>query len=172
MAGGMRSQGYVDNPSVWIDPLGLNKCGGLKPITDTPPSGFASIAEFNAFGKTIRTGLGNLGHSDAVPILQGSAVTGKSFRTGTPFDVGRVSDFDIALASPSLLKQAEAAGVGLRSGGTRTGPLSSRDLRLLGLQDLSNQLSANAGREVNFMIYNTPNAAISRAQSIVLPKGN
>lgn len=41
------------------------------------------------------------GYPDVEPILQGSAVTGKNFGTGAPFDVGRVSDFDVALAKPS-----------------------------------------------------------------------
>ena len=77
------------------------------------------------------------GYGNVEPILQGSAVTGKSFKTGQEFDVGRVSDFDIALASPELLQRAQSLGIGLRSGGSRTGPLSARDLQTLGLKDLS-----------------------------------
>ncbi len=111
------------------------------------------------------------GYSDVEPFIQGSAVTGKSFRTGAPFDVGRVSDFDIALASPSLLRRANDLGIGLRSGGTRTGPLTRRDLAALGLTKLANDLSAKAGRDVNFMIYQSPNAVMQRAPSIILPKG-
>jgi filamentous hemagglutinin len=61
-------------------------------------------------------------------------------RTGQTFDVGRTSDFDIALKSPELLRKAESLGVGLRSGGARTGPLSMRDLKALGLNDLASQL--------------------------------
>ena len=57
----------------------------------------------------------------------------------------------------------------MRSGGTRTGPLTARDLELLGLGELSNSLTQQAGREVHFMIYNTPAAAIQRAPSITLP---
>ncbi len=34
MAGGMRSQGYVDNPSVWIDPLGLSGCGDAQNVAN------------------------------------------------------------------------------------------------------------------------------------------
>lgn len=63
-----------------------------------------------------------------------------------------MSDFDIALAGSELLQRAQSLGIGLRSGGTRTGPLSGRDLQALGLKDLARKLSAQAGREVNFMI--------------------
>jgi filamentous hemagglutinin len=117
----------------------------------------------------MRNGLNAAGYADAEPILQGSAVTGKSFATGQPFDVGRVSDFDVALASPTLLQAAEDAGIGLRSAGTRTGPLSAADLQTLGLQDLANQMSQQAGRDVNFMIYNSTATATQRAPSIILP---
>ncbi|WP_269510472.1 hypothetical protein [Burkholderia sp. IMCC1007] len=133
------------------------------------PYGFENLESFSRFGNAVRVGLGRAGYGDVEPILQGSAITGKSFRTGRPFDVGRVSDFDVGLASQSLLKRAETLGVGLRSGGTRTGPLTARDLQLLGLRDLANQLSQQAGRDVNFMIYNSPATAIQRAPSVTLP---
>jgi filamentous hemagglutinin len=89
---------------------------------------------------------------------------------GQAFDVGRISDFDIALASPELLQRAQTLGIGLRSGGTRTGPLSARDLQALGLKELASKLSAQAGREVNFMIYDSAATASNRAPSVVLPK--
>lgn len=47
------------------------------------------------------------------------------------------------------MRKAESLGVGLRSGGARTGPLSMRDLKALGLNDLASQLSKKAGRDVN-----------------------
>jgi hypothetical protein len=133
------------------------------------PHGFASADEFSQFGSNMRAGLGRAGYENAEPILQGSAITGKSFKTGQPFDAGRVSDFDIGLADPSMLAQAKELGIGLRSGGTRTGPLTERDLRALGVLDLSNQMGQQAGREVNFMIYNNPATAIQRAPSVILP---
>jgi hypothetical protein len=54
--------------------------------------------------------LARAGYGNVEPILQGSAVTGKSFKTGKEFDVGRVSDFDIALLVPQRvdLKTGEA----------------------------------------------------------------
>lgn len=81
-----------------------------------------------------------------------------------------MSDFDVALASPELLQRAQALGIGLRSGGTRTGPLTARDLQALGLKDLASQLSTQAGREVNFMIYDSAATAAGRAPGVVLPK--
>jgi len=92
------------------------------------PSGFASATEFANFGGGVRGSLKNAGYPDVELSLQGSAVTGKSFGTGAPFDVGRVSEFDVGLASPSLLQRAQELGIGVRSGGTRTGPLTARDL--------------------------------------------
>jgi filamentous hemagglutinin len=134
------------------------------------PSGFASAEEFGKFGSDIQNGLTRAGYSDVQPILQGSAVTGKSYSTGVAFDVGRVSDFDVALASPSLMQKAQELGIGLRSGGTRTGPLTAENLRQLGLSDMAQQMTKKYGREVNFMIYNSAETAAARAPSIPVPK--
>lgn len=133
------------------------------------PHGFSNSSEFFSFSKNLRSGLNTAGYADAQPILQGSAVTGRSFSTGAPFDVGRISDFDIGLASPSLLARAKELGIGLRSGGARTGPLSARDLEALGLRGLQGQLSRSSGREVNFMIYRNADTAVNRSPSILLP---
>jgi hypothetical protein len=145
-----------------------NKGGAAKGTVI--PKGFSSADDFARFGADARDGLARAGYGNAEPILQGSAVTGQSFKTGQAFDVGRVSDFDIALASPELLQRAQSLGIGLRSGGTRTGPLSARDLQALGLKDLASKLSSQAGREVNFMIYDSAATASSRAPSVALPK--
>jgi filamentous hemagglutinin len=83
---------------------------------------------------------------------------------------GDHSDYDIALGGSDLFDAAKEAGIGLRSGGTRTGPLNSSQLAKLGLGDLADTLSAEAGgREVHFMIYNDINAATDRSASIVAP---
>jgi len=133
--------------------------------------GFANADEFAAFGSDLRAGLGKAGFGDVDPILQGSAVTGRSYLKGQqPFDAGRVSDLDIALAGDSLFNAAKRAGIPLRSGGTRTGELTRRDLRVLGLQDLTRQMSAQAGRKVNFMVYNAPETAVQRAPSVIFPR--
>ncbi len=158
----------------WLEKLaGMLQSGeknATKAAKGTVPSGFANTKEFSSFGGSVRDGLSKAGYGNVEPILQGSAVTGKSYRTGQAFDVGRTSDFDIALASPELLRKAESLGIGLRSGGARTGPLSMRDLKALGLNDLASQLTKQAGRDVNFMIYGSTSSATSRAPSLILPK--
>jgi filamentous hemagglutinin len=135
-----------------------------------PRAGFANFDEFAQFGGSLRSGLGKAGYADAEVILQGSAVTGKSFKTGAAFDVGRVSDFDIALSGNSLFRAAKDAGIGLRSSGTRTGPLNERALRQLGLFDFATQMTSQAGRPVNFMIYKSTEAAVQRTPSIIFPR--
>lgn len=110
------------------------------------PRGFGNAADFGAFGDDLYSGLRGAGYADVTAIFQGSSVTGQSFRTGAAFDGGRVSDFDIALASPRLLDRASALGIGLRSGGTRTGPLTASQLQQLGLGNLATDLGTAAGR--------------------------
>ena len=160
-------------PAMTIDGVyGLYRGGASLLFRNTirqVPYGFANAEKFAQFGSTVRSGLSKAGFNDVEPILQGSAVTGRSFSTGQPFDVGRVSDFDVALASPTMLNRAKELGIELRSGGLRTGPLMEKDLKSLGLYDLSIQLTKQTGREVNFMIYNAPVTAVDRAPSIVLP---
>jgi filamentous hemagglutinin len=164
-SGSGSSAGKYENGYVDVFP---GSVGGAK--ATAVPKGFSSADDFARFGADTRDGLTRAGYGNVEPILQGSAVTGQSFRTGQAFDVGRVSDFDIALASPELLQRAQSLGIGLRSGGTRTGPLSARDLQALGLKDLASQLSSRAGREVNFMIYDSAATATGRAPSVALPK--
>jgi filamentous hemagglutinin len=99
-----------------------------------------------------------------------SSVTGVKFVTGVPFDVERVSDFDIAVSSPSLLRRARELGVPLRSGGTRTAPLESQDLEALGLKSLVDELSQGAGRPVAFMVFDSVDSALARGPSILVPR--
>lgn len=134
------------------------------------PMGFEDAGEFQAFGRQLHGGLADAGFGEAQGIMQGSSVTGQSFRTGVAFDVGRISDFDVAIADPAILARAEELGIGLRSGGIRTGPLSPYHLDQLGLTDLSSQLASQAGREVNFMVYRSVEAAMQRSPSIIIPR--
>jgi len=134
------------------------------------PLGFRNAGAFDEFGGNLNTGLRNAGYDDVQGIFQGSSVTGKSCRTGQAFDVGRVSDFDVALSSPTLLQRAKDVGIPLRSQGARTAPLNPAHLEQLGLSDVATQLSGQAGRPVNFMIYGTTDAAVSRAPSILVPR--
>ena len=170
LEGGFRPQGYVDNPNTHVDPLGLasySKDGSPDKI----PLGFGKPIEFEQFGKSLHDGLASAGYRDVDAALQGSSVTGHAFRPpNKPFDVGRVSDYDVALSSPELFQRAKDVGVGVRQQGTRTGPLRPEDLNRLGLSDLSAHLSAEAGRPVNFMIFRSIGDATSRSPSIPVPR--
>ncbi|MFT3776702.1 MAG: LysM peptidoglycan-binding domain-containing protein [Ottowia sp.] len=133
------------------------------------PHGFEGNRGFRTFGVYIQGSLDDAGYSGVNPILQGSAVTGRSFSTGAAFDVGRISDFDVALASPSLFGRARELGIGLRQGKTRTGPLTQEDLGRLGLSDMANLLRRQYGRDVNFMIYESAPGATARSPSLLIP---
>jgi RHS repeat-associated protein len=133
------------------------------------PRGFANVSDFEKFGTKLKTGLAEAGYPDTQAAFQGSSVTGVKFTTGAPFDVGRQSDFDIALTGNDIFGAAQDAGIGLRSGGIRTGPLGPGDLERLGLTELRGSLSTLAGRPVNFMIYRALGDALSRSPSLVVP---
>ncbi|MEW8156308.1 MAG: hypothetical protein AB2765_17185 [Candidatus Thiodiazotropha endolucinida] len=152
----------------------LGTRGKGLPGPNKPPLGFKDTKAFHTFGDDLYTGLNQAGFDDVQAIFQGSSVTGKSYRTGQPFDAGRVSDFDVALASPALLERASSVGIKLRGQGVRTQPLSLAKnpqlLERLGLANLSRQLGEQAGREVNFMIYRSVDDAISRSPSILVPR--
>ena len=128
------------------------------------PLGFENSEQFEEFGSRLSAGLETLGITDARGIVQGSAVTGRSFRTEAEFDIGRVSDIDLGIISPQLMERARAAGVALRSGGTRTGPNPLPELDAL-RAELSALLG---GRPVNIMIFQDEQAA-SRAAGIDVP---
>ena len=145
---------------------GLGRSGAARAI----PLGFADQAAFGSFARDLSAGLREAGYGDTVPVFQGSAVTGVKYTTGEAFDLGRRSDFDIALASPALFARAKAAGVKLRSGSpSRTAPLKPRDLERLGLLELAGRLSAGMDRDVHFMIYEDLTGAVDRSGGIRLP---
>jgi hypothetical protein len=121
------------------------------------PFGFSSVDEYEAFARQLKGDL-----PDNIDVLfQGSSVTGKSFKSGLPFDAGRQSDFDIALAGQDLFEQAQSFGYRVKDG-TRIGPLKPSQLEELGLSDLSRRLSVQANRPVEFMIFNSANSAYKR----------
>ncbi len=64
-----------------------------------------------------------MGIEDAKVFIKGSSVIGVSWKTKISFDVGRVSDWDISIISPQLLKRAEESGVKLWVKGKRGPPL-------------------------------------------------
>jgi hypothetical protein len=144
---------------------GLGRAGAAR----TVPLGFADEAAFASFARDLTGGLREAGYGDVVPVFQGSSVTGVKYTTGAPFDVGRRSDFDIALASPTLFATAKVAGIEVRSRPSRTAPLKPKDLRRVGLFDLAERLSAGVERDVHFMIYPDLSSAVERAGGIRLP---
>jgi uncharacterized protein YukE len=129
----------------------------------TIPLGFADAGEFAAFGRRLRTGLADAGYADAVPVLQGSAVSGVKYTTGEPFDVGRRSDFDIAVADPALFARAQELGVPVRRNPARTAPLTDAQLTRLDLRDLVRELSGSTGREVHFMVFSDLEESLRRS---------
>nr|WP_250325955.1 RHS repeat-associated core domain-containing protein [Morganella morganii] len=98
LLGGINLCAYVPNPLTWIDPLGLFG-GGV-------PHGFNSFGQLKQFGQALQAGISKTGYPRAVSYMQGSSVSGVSFSTGQPFDLGRISDFDVAILHPELYQKA------------------------------------------------------------------
>ncbi|MEU4446768.1 polymorphic toxin-type HINT domain-containing protein [Actinosynnema sp. NPDC050801] len=142
----------------------VHNCG------ESTPHGFANRGDFESFGRSLHDGLARAGYPGAQGVMQGSAVTGRKYTTGAPFDVGRRSDFDVALAGDDIFGAAQGAGLATRSGGIRTGPLDRRALRTLGLAGLRGELSRMAGRKVNFMVYRSVQDATGRGASMTIPR--
>jgi hypothetical protein len=133
------------------------------------PLGFNAREQFEAFGRSAWDGLAAAGHREAEPFIRGSAVTGYSYRTGEAFDVGRRSDYDLALVSRTLMRRAEELGIELRGQGNRTGPLNEEELGKLGLDGVASQLGVRAGRDVGIAIYRSREALEGRGPNLRLP---
>ncbi|MEM1256408.1 MAG: SpvB/TcaC N-terminal domain-containing protein [Cyanobacteria bacterium P01_H01_bin.21] len=140
-----------------------------NPAKGGAPYGFKSFGQFRQFSQMLRAGLRRAGYKDVELFFQGSAVTGRNSRTGVGFDVNRSSDFDIGLASPSLLDSARNIGVDIKGTGTRTAVLNSAQIEALGLSDLQAKLSQQANRPVNFKIFRDANAVRNRGPSVRMP---
>lgn len=140
----------------------------IGPRGDIVPHGFADWTQYQLFLNELNQGLPD----DKIDIVfAGSSVTGTSFTSKRTF--GDHSDYDISLASETLLQRARQAGVQMRSGQTRTAPLSWTDLKNLKLDAVIKKLEVLAQREVHFMIYKTKEQAIERYGAenvIVAPK--
>ena len=112
----------------------------VNPSADFP-FGFYDRSGFEEFSHRLNATL--KGAPDARLIVEGSAVSGRRFErivapfgpTGTPFGLGRLSDFDIAIISDSLFAKAEHLRI-IGKGKLATAPLSSVELSRLGLADL------------------------------------
>lgn len=135
------------------------------------PKGFKSRGQFNQFGEATHGSLSKPGLADAQAFMQGSAVTGRSFRTGLPFDVGRVSDFDIALVGSDIASRARKLGVAFKDGGFTKLSLTDDAIESLGLSLMRSKLSRLAGgRTVNFRIYESLDAMRARGAHMWIPK--
>lgn len=114
-------------------------------------------------------GLVSSGHKDAIPFIRGSAVTGYSYRQGEAFDVGRRSDFDLAIVSPKLFQRAREAGIELRGGETRTRELNPMDMKSLGLDEFAAALALKSRRDTTLMIYSSESAIQVRGPYLPVP---
>ena len=132
------------------------------------PKGFASWGSLRQFGTQLQAGLSKLGFKNTKLFMQGSAASGRSYLTKEAFDVGRKSDFDIALVGDDIYKAAEK--LGLTKGG-RTGPIEvgTEAAQDLGLNKLLKEVSEKYGRKVNVMIFETVDAVKEKAASIRIP---
>ena len=119
------------------------------------PHGFIDPDDFVRFCSILKEDL----PEETRPLFQGSSVTGFSYHEGRRFDEMYRSDFDIALAGPILFAMAKSPGLKVKDG-TRIGPLSPKNLEDLGLADLRRKLIEHCGRQENFMLFDTIEAAL------------
>lgn len=119
------------------------------------PFGFAAKGDFMNFSSVLMNGLQRAGFPNAVAAFQGSAATGYSWETKLP--VGdNPSDLDVALCDGDLFLKALENGVELHGDDYRTAVLKPEEVDELGLGELQEELSEQAGRPVNFMVYASP----------------
>lgn len=132
------------------------------------PLGFANKNAYMSFSSTLMNGLAEAGYPNAVAAFQRSSVTG--IRSWDRMPIGdNPGDYDIAIADPDLYNDAKNLGVELKNEPARTMPLSEDQARELGLRDLQEELTAQAGRDVNIAIYEDPQAAMQYRPSIRVP---
>ena len=144
-------------------------------IENKLPRGFRNATEFKVFTRKLNSELIKAGCPKAEILFQGSSVTGREFEpatgrwTGRQFDVGRTSDFDIAICSKPLFEKAMTRGIEIH-GNSRTEKLGSPHLqRKLGLDRASRSLeSLMGGRPVEFKVFESRKAALERGPSILV----
>jgi hypothetical protein len=127
------------------------------------PYGFKSFEEYQAYGKFLRTEA----PEGTTVFFQGSSVTGRNSKTGEVFDMGRRSDFDVALANQSIFSRAKQLGYKAKDG-TRIGPLSDQQLKDLGLLEYARKARESSGRQTEFMLFDTSKSARTRPSIEVL----
>jgi hypothetical protein len=135
------------------------------------PYGFGTYDEYAAFANTLQNGL----PKDSLIAFKGSSVTGRSSRYSSmplrPFDSGRKSDFDIAIVNEDLYLDAlnigRSAGFKVKTLPDRIGPLNDYQAELLGLRPLQKQLTNQAGRPVEFMLFDNRGGALEGSSHVV-----
>jgi hypothetical protein len=130
------------------------------------PFGFRDAAHFKEFQATATAELKKLlkrTDPNAEAFLQGSAVSGVSYKRHLPFDVE--SDFDIALSSRYLFRKAETLGFEVKLSPRRIGPLDPDQIAELKLNkfirrldDVAAEERAAAPREINIMLFDNAEA--------------
>lgn len=148
-------------------------------IENKLPKGFRNATEFKVFTRKLNSELIKAGCPKAEVFFQGSSVMGRKFEeatgswTGPKFDIGRKSDFDIAICSKSLFETAKASGIEIH-GRSRTEKLGSAYLqRKMGLDRASKSLeSLMGGRPVEFKVYESRKAALERGPSIFVRRNS
>lgn len=66
---------------------------------------------------------------------------------------GNPGDCDVAIADPDLFSKAKDLGIDLKNQPSRTMPLSEEQADELGLGDLQQELTSQAGRPVNMVVF-------------------
>jgi hypothetical protein len=100
------------------------------------PFGFYNRVDFDQFSQRLYGALEARWPRSEL-IMEGSSVTGRHYdrlvdfkSTGAPFDLGRVSDYDIAIYSDALIKEADRLHVPFKD------EVGSAGIKLLGLTEL------------------------------------
>lgn len=109
------------------------------------PFGFENAGRFEEFQKTASAELSKLLKTtdrNAEAFLQGSAVSGVSYKRHVPFDLA--SDFDVAVSSRYLFAQAKKAGYEVKLSPNRIGPLDADQIAELGLRKFAARLGSVA----------------------------
>lgn len=138
------------------------------------PLGFGSRDDFQLFINGIYANLPSM-VKDATIVIHGSSLSGQSFKDkgggSRFFDVGRDSDYDVAIASETLWKLAPEVGVKIR--GDHSEPLDADGIAALGLKKAYDAANFLARREVNFMLYqNEKTAHQHEGAALVAPRSD
>jgi hypothetical protein len=137
------------------------------------PFGFENAEHFEKFQSTATAELKKLlkkTDANAEAFLQGSSVTGVSYKRHLPFDAA--SDMDVAVSSKYLFKQADKLGYEVKLSPRRIGPLDPDQIAELGLakfetrlSDVASETAATASgttapptRRINIMLFDNADA--------------